>query len=167
MKRIIRLTETELSFLIKKIIEEQTENGESKTNEISLIQTELDNEGIKIDAEKNLANSEDPLCSCPKTGDSEKDGLLQKIFDWAKKQPIQNLKREIRKIRDKRRELKRLKKQGKIQEQVFEGIMIGTFFLSSSILLAIGGLIIITIIIIVLLKNGKSGSRCGNAFDRL
>ena len=167
MKRIIRLTETELSFLIKKIIEEQTENGESKTNEISLIQTELDNEGIKIDAEKNLANSEDPLCSCPKTGDSEKDGILQKIFDWAKKQPIQNLKKEIRKIRDKRRELKRLKKQGKIQEQVFEGIMIGTFFLSSSILLAIGGLIIITIIIIVLLKNGKSGSRCGNAFDRL
>ena len=167
MKRIIRLTETELSFLIKKIIEEQTENGESKTNEISLIQTELDNEGIKIDAEKNLANSEDPLCSCPKTGDSEKDGILQKIFDWAKKQPIQNLKKEIRKIRDKRRELKRLKKQGKIQEQVFEGIMIGTFFLSSSILLAIGGLIIITIIIIVLLKNGKSGSRCGNPFDRL
>ena len=167
MKRTIRLTETELSFLIKKIIEEQTENGESKTNEISLIQTELDNEGIKIDAEKNLANSEDPLCSCPKTGDPEKDGILQKIFDWAKKQPIQNLKKEIRKIRDKRRELKRLKKQGKIQEQVFEGIMIGTFFLSSSILLAIGGLIIITIIIIVLLKNGKSGSRCGNPFDRL
>ena len=167
MKKTIRLTETELSFLIKKIIEEQTENGEPKTNEISLIQTELDNEGIKIDAEKNLANSEDPLCSCPKTGDSEKDGILQKIFDWAKKQPIQNLKKEIRKIRDKRRELKRLKKQGKIQEQVFEGIMIGTFFLSSSILLAIGGLIIITIIIIVLLKNGKSGSRCGNAFDRL
>ena len=156
-----------MSFLIKKIIEEQTENGEPKTNEISLIQTELDNEGIKIDAEKNLANSEDPLCSCPKTGDSEKDGILQKIFDWAKKQPIQNLKKEIRKIRDKRRELKRLKKQGKIQEQVFEGIMIGTFFLSSSILLAIGGLIIITIIIIVLLKNGKSGSRCGNPFDRL
>ena len=114
-----------------------------------------------------MANSEDPLCSCPKTGDSEKDGILQKIFDWAKKQPIQNLKKEIRKIRDKRRELKRLKKQGKIQEQVFEGIMIGTFFLSSSILLAIGGLIIITIIIIVLLKNGKSGSRCGNPFDRL
>ena len=41
-----------MSFLIKKIIEEQTENGESKTSEISLIQTELDNEGIKIDAEK-------------------------------------------------------------------------------------------------------------------
>ena len=56
MKKTIRLTETELSFLIKKIIEEQTENGESKTNEISLIQTELDNEGIKIDAEKNKHN---------------------------------------------------------------------------------------------------------------
>lgn len=167
MKRTIRLTETELSFLIKKIIEEQTENEVSKTNEISLIQTELDKEGIKIDAEKNLANSEDPLCSCPKTGDSEKDGILQKIFDWAKTQPIQNLKKEIRKIRDKRRELKRLKKQGKLQEQVFEGIMIGTFFLSTSMLLAIGGLIIITIIIIVLLKNGKSGHRCGNPFDRL
>lgn len=167
MKKTIKLTESELSFLIKKIIEEQSENEESKTNEISLIQTELDKEGIKIDAEKKLAGSSDPLCSCPKTGDPEKDGILQKIFDWAKKQPIQNLKKEIRKIRDKRRELKRLKKQGKIQEQVFEGIMIGTFFLSSSILLAIGGLIIITIIIIVLLKNGKSGSRCGNPFDRL
>lgn len=167
MKRTIRLTENELSFLIKKIIEEQNENEESNTNEISLIQTELDNEGIKIDAKKNLANSSDPLCSCPKTGDSKKDGILQKIFDWAKNQPIQNLKKEIRKIRDKRRELKRLKKQGKIQEQVLEGIMIGTLFVSSSILLAIGGLIIITIIIIVLLKNGKSGHRCGNPFDRL
>ena len=88
MKRTIRLTETELSFLIKKIIKEQTENEESKTNEISLIQSELDNEGIKIDAEKNLASSEDPLCSCPKTGDSEKDGILQKIFDWAKNRQL-------------------------------------------------------------------------------
>ncbi len=60
MKRTIRLTETELSFLIKNIVEEQTENEVSKTNEISLIQTELDKEGIKIDAEKNLANGENP-----------------------------------------------------------------------------------------------------------
>ena len=91
MKKTIRLTETELSFLIKKIIEEQTENEQSKTNEISLIQTELDNEGIKIDAEKKLTGSSDPLFSCPKTVDSEKDGIIQKIFDWAKNQPIQNL----------------------------------------------------------------------------
>ena len=93
--------------------------------------------------------------------------ILTKDFLKRKMDEYQNLKKEIKKIRDKRRELKRLKKQGKLQEQVFEGIMIGTLFLSTSALLAIGGLIIITIIIIVLLKNGKSGSRCGNPFDRL
>ena len=167
MKKTIILTESELSFLIRKIVKEQVESGKTKSDDISLIQNELNNEGIKLDAEKKLSSSEDPLCSCPKTGDAEKDGILQKIFNWAKSQSIPNLKKEIRKIRDKRRELKRLKKQGKIQEQVFEGIMIGTVFLSTSVLLAIGGLILITIIIVLLLKNGKSGRRCGNPFDRL
>jgi hypothetical protein len=48
MKKTITLTESELSFLIRRIVKEQVESETTKSDDISLIQNELNIFQIKL-----------------------------------------------------------------------------------------------------------------------
>jgi|694.fasta_scaffold01202_37 hypothetical protein len=109
----------------------------------------------------DVVDPENPTC-LPTTGDSEKDGIISKIWDWAHdpanrgslKSTLINLKNAIGKA-------KQMEGKSEMQEQVLPLITIAGVALTPSLLIAIGALLLIVIIIAISSSSKKNKSACG------
>jgi len=109
----------------------------------------------------DVVDPENPTC-LPTTGDSEKDGIISKIWDWAHdpanrgslKSTLINLKNAIGKA-------KQMEGKTDMQEQVLPLITIAGVALTPSLLIAIGVLLLIVIIIAISSSSKKNKSACG------
>jgi hypothetical protein len=109
----------------------------------------------------DVVDPENPTC-LPTTGDSEKDGIISKIWDWAHdpanrgslKSTLINLKNAIGKA-------KQMEGKTDMQEQVVPLITIAGVALTPSLLIAIGVLLLIVIIIAISSSSKKNKSACG------
>ena len=109
----------------------------------------------------DVVDPENPTC-LPTTGDSEKDGIISKIWDWAHdpanrgslKSTLINLKNAIGKA-------KQMEGKSEMQEQVLPLITIAGVALTPSLLIAIGVLLLIVIIIAISSSSKKNKSACG------
>jgi len=135
-----------------------TTTGETKPYDISDLQNEASAEGITGDVTK-FANQESPVCAPPLTGDGQKDTILKSIFSWAKKQNVQTLKSTLKNVRQKIRETKKAKKEGRLQEQA-AAIVIAGVSIAPGILIAIGAFIIIIILAAIIRSSKKRKGGC-------
>ena len=109
----------------------------------------------------DVVDPENPTC-LPTTGDSEKDGIISKIWDWAHdpanrgslKSTLINLKNAIGKA-------KQMEGKSEMQEQVLPLITIAGVALTPSLLIAIGVFLLIVIIIAISSSSKKNKSACG------
>ena len=130
--------------------------GATEEYSIQDLQAQASAEGVTGDVAK-FANPESPVCKAPMTGDPTKDNYLKQIFNWAKGQNIQTLKNELKNIRQRLRDARKAKKEGKLQEQVGAAIVIAGTAISASVLIAIGVFLIVGIIILIMIKSSKGG----------
>lgn len=108
----------------------------------------------------DVVDPENPTC-LPTTGDSEKDGIISKIWDWAHdpanrgslKSTLINLKNAIGKA-------KQMEGKTEMQEQVVPLITIAGVALTPSLLIAIGVFLVVIIVIAISSKGGKNKSAC-------
>jgi hypothetical protein len=135
-----------------------TTTGETKPYDITDLQNEASTEGITGDVSK-FANQESPVCAPPLTGDGQKDTILKSIFSWAKKQNVQTLKSTLKNVRQKIRETKKAKKEGRLQEHA-AAIVIAGVSIAPGILIAIGALIIIIILASIIRGSKKRKGGC-------
>jgi len=158
MNKIIKLTESDLTRIVRRVIKEQAESGSTESYTISDVQQVASQAGSNL----NVAKYADPSCSCaPKlTGDSEKDNLIKKAYRWAQNQTIGSLWNELKSLRQKRREAKKAKKEGKLQEQAVLFTVLG-LSITASTLIAIGAILLFIILAIILIKSGKKKGGCG------
>ena len=108
----------------------------------------------------DVVDPDNPTC-LPTTGDSEKDGIISKIWDWAHnpanrgslKTTLINLKNAIGKA-------KQMEGKTEMQEQVVPLITIAGVALTPSLLIAIGAFILV-IIIVSIVSSSKNKTSCG------
>jgi hypothetical protein len=108
----------------------------------------------------DVVDPENPTC-LPTTGDSEKDGIISKIWDWAHnpankgslKSTLINLKNAIGKA-------KQMEGKTEMQEQVVPLITIAGVALTPSLLIAIGVILLVIIVISISSVGKKNKSAC-------
>jgi hypothetical protein len=108
----------------------------------------------------DVVDPENPTC-LPTTGDSEKDGIISKIWDWAHnpankgslKSTLINLKNAIGKA-------KQMEGKTEMQEQVVPLITIAGVALTPSLLIAIGVILLVIIVISISSGGKKNKSAC-------
>jgi hypothetical protein len=152
MKNFI-ITESEKKDILRMYnvigLREQTESGQTTPVTISDVQQQA----TELDSNLPVQKYADPTCPCaPKlTGDSEKDGIIKQAYRWAKGQTVKTLFKEA----------KRLKKEGKLNEQAVVVFTILGTAVTASTLIVIGAILLFIIIVVILLKNkGKGGGSC-------
>jgi len=136
--------------------------GETKPYDITDLKNEASAEGISGDVSK-FANQESPVCAPPMTGDGKKDTILKSIFSWAKKQNVQTLKSTLKNVRQKLKETKIAKKEGRLQEQA-SAIVIAGVAIAPGIFIAIGALIIIIILAAIIRGSKKRKGGCNSGW---
>jgi len=176
MKKVIRLSESDLIRVIKRIVKEQSEpntalgsgptpgpqSGGTEEFSVEDLQAQASAEGITGDVSQYV-NKQSPVCAPPQTGDAEKDGIINKIFAWANKQTPQTLRSELKNLRQKLKQARQEKKEGRLQEQMAPIIIAGVS-IAPGILIAIGVFLIIIIIAAIVKKTGKKGKYCKSGF---
>ena len=158
MREIIKLTESDLTRIVKRVIKEQ-----QTSNDIQQQVSELD-------PSLSVNDLADPSCPyVPKlTGDVKKDNIIKQAYKWAKGQTLQSLFGELKNLRQKRKEAKELEKRGELNEQVAAFVVLGVS-VSASLLIAIGAILLFIIIAIISKKGGRKKGRSCNPgwWDRL
>jgi hypothetical protein len=161
MKKVIRLTESELIRTIKLIVEEE-EN--SQASDISKVQNLVNLEGGKVDV-KGLLNKKNPICEPPITGNQENDTIIKKVWDWAHDPSNRNdLKTTLKNLKDAIFKSKKEQKTVEVNEQVGVGIVIGGITLGPSVLIAIGAVLVIILIIALIPKKSSCQKRSKQNF---
>lgn len=137
-------------------LREQVESGQTTPVTISDVQQQA----TELDSNLPVQKYADPNCPCaPKlTGDAEKDGIIKQAYKWAKGQTVKTLLNELKNLRQKRKEAKRLKKEGKLNEQAVVVFTILGTAVTASTLIVIGVILLFIIIAVILIKNTGSGS---------
>jgi len=129
----------------------------------------LNNIGVDIQTSEVVDPND---CGCvPKTGDSGKDGIIARIWDWANnpenrgslKSTLTSLRDAIKKVKDTPDTV--TPQEGGETEPVNEQagvalITIGGVALGPSVLIAIGAILLIIIVVALVSKGGKKRSSC-------
>jgi hypothetical protein len=112
---------------------------------------------------EEIVDTENPTC-VPTTGDSEKDGIISRIWDWANDPKNRgSLKQTITSLKDAIFKAKEMESKGEIKEQVGTAalITIGGVALTPSLLIAIGAILLFIIIIVSIVGSSKNKTSCG------
>lgn len=112
---------------------------------------------------EEVIDTENPTC-VPTTGDSEKDGIISRIWDWANDPKNRgSLKQTITSLKDAIFKAKEMEEKGEINEQVGTAalITIGGVALTPSLLIAIGVILLFILIIVSIVGSSKNKTSCG------
>lgn len=136
----------------------------SQASDLSKIQNLTNLEGINVDIKKILDKT-NPICEPPKTGDPEKDSIIEKFWNWANDPTNKSkLKDTLKKLKDAFLSTKKLEKK-QVDEQLGTGLVIAGITLTPSLLIAIG--IFLIVILIIALSPKKSSCKKWKSIDDL
>jgi hypothetical protein len=184
MKRSLLITEQEKNHILnmhntfksnKYVIEEADEmfnpdmSAQVQASAVTAekAKEELSNLGVDAPIESVVDPND---CGCvPKTGDSEKDGIIARIWDWANnpenrgslRQTLSSLKDAIKKAKEMTPEVTTGSTET-VSEQAGAAalITIGGVGIGASALIAIGVILLIIIVVALVSRGGKRRSSC-------
>lgn len=183
MKRSLLITEQEKNHILnmhntfksnKYVIEEADEmfnpdmSAQVQASAVTAerAKEELSNLGVDAPIESVVDPND---CGCvPKTGDSEKDGIIARIWDWANnpenrgslKQTLSSLKDAIKKAKETTPEATTNSTETVNEQAGAALITIGGVALGPSALIAIGVILLIIIVVALVSRGGKRRSSC-------
>lgn len=154
MKRIIRLTESDLTRIVKRVINENEEEAEIDKLEA---------------ANKSYCEGgsmENKLLSKIKSLGTEAKDKLKEIYNNIKGKSIKELFGILRDARKANRDARKANKTSKKLNEELGAVMIAGVSIPGGIFVMIGALIVI-LIIVTILGKGKRGGCAKNPFSRL
>lgn len=125
-----------------------------ESEEMEIIQNELDNNGVSVSVE-DIVDPTEPLCTAPQTGNPEEDGILSKIWDWAQSQSVETLQDIKSQLKDAISKAKESINGKRMDEQVAPLLVIGGVSLTASMLVAVGAILLFIIIVSIIVKSTK------------
>ena len=129
----------------------------SESSDIEIASSMISDAGLNLNPDE-IVDADVETCVQPETGDPEKDGILNKVWNWAHsnnttlselKSVFNQIKTAIRNSKDKT-----------TNEQVATPIIIAGITLNPIMLVGIGALILIIIISAIVKKNSRSFKSC-------
>jgi predicted naringenin-chalcone synthase len=149
MKKIIKLTESDLTRIVKRVILENEEQ--------SLADQEL--AGKNIDVQQYCSPSTPPRI-VTKILNKLPDNLRKKAIDFIKKFANAIKGKSVKELILLKRELKDKKNASKNLQEQAGLIVIAGLTISVELLLLIGGIILFIIIVYIIIKSSKGGGSC-------
>lgn len=125
-----------------------------ESEEMELIQTELENNGVSVPVGE-IVDPTEPLCTAPQTGNPEEDTILSKVWEWAQSQSVESLQDMKSRIKESISKAKQLLKGKRVDEQVAPLLVIGGVSITASMLIAVGAILLFIIIISIIVKSSK------------
>ena len=151
MSRIIRLTESDLTRIVKRVINEQDENAQADAVVKNLNTTEYCKSGPPPTWVTNTLNK------LPKEKLQEAKDFIKKFANIIKGKTVKELLALRRQIKQ---EKQKVESSGVMNEQL-SGIIIAGVSISATVLIVIAGIIIFIIIAIIVIKSSSnSGGGC-------
>jgi hypothetical protein len=151
MKKIVKLTESDLSRIVKRVINEQDENAQADEVVKNLNTTEYCKSGPPPTWVTNTLNK------LPKEKLQEAKDFIKKFANIIKGKTVKELLAIRRQIKQ---EKQKVESNGVMNEQL-SGIIIAGVSISATVLIVIAGIIIFIIIAIIVIKSSSnSGGGC-------
>ena len=151
MKKIVKLTESDLSRIVKRVINEQDENAQADEVVKNLNTTEYCKSGPPPTWVTNTLNK------LPKEKLQEAKDFIKKFANIIKGKTVKELLALRRQIKQ---EKQKVESSGVMNEQL-SGIIIAGVSISATVLIVIAGIIIFIIIAIIVIKSSSnSGGGC-------
>jgi len=148
MKKIIRLTESDLTRIVRRVIKEQNETDK----------TEADAAVGNVDAATYC--SPNPPSMVSKILNKLPDNLKQEAKDFIKKFASVVKGKSVKELMSIRRQIKAEKEKGENVNEAIVPIAIAGLVITPSLLIAIGAILLFIIIVIVVSKSSKGGGSC-------
>jgi hypothetical protein len=128
-----------------------------ESSDLEIASDMLSDADINIDPNE-IVDADVDTCVQPETGDPKKDGLLNKVWNWAhdSKTSISDLKSVFTQVKNAIRDAK----TKKVDEQVATPLIIAGISINPLILLGVGALILIIIVSAIIKKNSRSFKGC-------
>jgi hypothetical protein len=129
----------------------------SESSDIEIASSMISDAGLNLNPDE-IVDADVETCVQPETGDPEKDGILNKVWNWAHsnnttlsdlKSVFNQIKTAIRNSKDKT-----------TNEQVATPLIIAGISINPLILLGVGALILIIIVSAIIKKNSRSFKGC-------
>jgi hypothetical protein len=147
MRRIVRLTESDLSRIVKRVINEQDENAQADEVVKNLNTTEYCKSGPPPTWVTNTLNK------LPKEKLQEAKDFIKKFVNIVKGKTVKELLALRRQIKQ---EKQKAESNGVMNEQ-FSGIIIAGVSISATVLIVIGAIILFVIIAVIVIRSSKGG----------
>jgi len=128
-----------------------------ESSDLEMASDMLSDADVNIDPNE-IVDADVDTCVQPETGDPKKDGILNKVWNWAHdpKTSISDLKSVFTQVKNAIRDAK----TKKVDEQVATPLIIAGISINPLILLGVGALILIIIVSAIIKKNSRSFKGC-------
>jgi hypothetical protein len=128
-----------------------------ESSDLEIASDMLSDADVNIDPNE-IVDADVDTCVQPETGDPKKDGILNKVWNWAHdpKTSISDLKSVFTQVKNAIRDAK----TKKVDEQVATPLIIAGISINPLILLGVGALILIIIVSAIIKKNSRSFKGC-------
>jgi hypothetical protein len=133
----------------------------AESSDLEIASDMISDAGVDIDPNE-IVDADVETCVQPETGDPQKDGILNKVWDWAHapETSISDLKSIFNQVKTAIRDAKTKTKGQSMTEQVAAPLIIAGVTINPLILVGIGALILIIIISAIIKKNSRSFKGC-------
>lgn len=133
----------------------------TESTDLEIASDMLSDADLNVDPNE-IVDADIDTCVQPETGEPEKDGILNKIWNWAHSEgtSISDLKSVFSEVKNAIRDAKTKNNSQSMTEQVAAPLIIAGVTVSPLILLGIGALILIIIISAIIKKNSRSFKGC-------
>lgn len=128
-----------------------------ESSDLEMVSDMLSDTDVNIDSNE-VVDADVDTCVQPETGDPKKDGILNKVWNWAHdpKTSISDLKSVLTQVKNAIRD----SKTKKVDEQVTTPLIIAGISINPLILVGVGALILIIIVSAIIKKNSRSFKGC-------
>jgi len=151
MKKIIKLTETDLTRIVKRVINEQDESAQADAVVKNLNTTEYCKSGPPPTWVTNTLNK------LPKEKLQEAKDFIKKFANIIKGKTV----KELLSLRKQIKQEKQKAESNGVMNEQFTGIIIAGATISATVLIVIAGILLFVIIAIIVIKSpSKSGGGC-------